>query len=322
MKKYVLCLVALLAALFCSTSLYAKSSKNKARTAKNAKELYMNLLVKQLDAQISPEGLLTVKYSNGSTLYYTILDNFGNVALTWDHSDGKTSYNQGVSAYKGAIEIPSFITIESKGDQEEDIVMSFNVCEIAENAFNGCSELTSVSIPYSVRNIRQNAFSDCDKLESINVNDNNNIYMSQDGILFSKSQNILILYPAQKQNTAYTVPEATTIICPNAFQNNSALHSIVITDNVTAISDYSFQNCSNLESISLGKSLRIIGKGAFRGCNSISEIRSANIFAPHNCPIVFERSIKATCKVVVPTGQTSNYKRRLEWLEFQNYVEE
>lgn len=317
MRKINLFIALVLAICFCSES-YAK----RVRTAKNETDVYLNIVVKQQNASIDKNGLITVSYNNGSTLYYTILDNFGNVSLTWDRSNNRQTYNDGVSAYKGDIEIPSFITIESKGEKEDDIVMTFNVCEIAEDAFNGCSEVTSVSIPYSIRNIRQNAFKACSSIQSFSVNENNNVYMSQDGILFSKSQNILINYPTQKQDSEYTVPENTTIICPEAFQGNKHLTKVTIGDNVTAISDFAFQNCANLEYLHLGNSVRIIGKGAFRGCPSLNQIHSTNVIPPHNCPIVFDSRIKPLCNVVVPTGQIDNYKHRLEWIDFQNYTEE
>lgn len=317
MRKINLFFALILAVCVCSNS-YAK----RVRTTQNETDVYMNIVVKQLSASIDKNGLITASYNNGNTLYFTILDNFGNVALTWDRSNNRQSFDDGNSSYKGNIDIPAFITIESKGQKEDDIVMTFNVCEIAENAFNGCSELTSVTIPYSVRNIRQNAFKGCYNIQNFSVNENNGVYMSQDGILFSKSQNILIYYPTQKQDSEYTIPEQTTIICPESFQSNKYLLSVTVGNNVTAISDFAFRNCSNLEKISLGNSVRIIGKFAFSGCPSLKEIRSTNIFPPHNCPIVFDREIKSTCNVIVPTGQTANYKSRLEWGDFQNFTEE
>ena len=125
MKKY---LFVVLVSTICMVG--CRSSKEASKT--NQKEVWQTLLVKQLDAKVEDQ-IVTVKYNNGTTLCYKILDNFGNVTLTWDRTNGRKNYDDGASSYKGDISIPSFITT---GENDE---FTFRVVEIDQNAFYGCT---------------------------------------------------------------------------------------------------------------------------------------------------------------------------------------
>lgn len=74
------------------------------------------------------------------------------------------SKNAGVTAkadkYSGSITIPSTIVYNDE---------TYNVSYIGENAFHGCSDLTSVTIPNSVESIEWNAFQACIGLTSITI---------------------------------------------------------------------------------------------------------------------------------------------------------
>ncbi len=291
-----------------------KTSNNAREIGKGSQDVWQTMLVKQLDCQIE-DNLITVKYNNGTTLCYSILDNFGHVALTWDHNSQK-SYDDGLSGYKGNIDIPSFVT---SGERDEFL---FQVVQINENAFYGCKEVTSVHLPYSVGIIRDGAFKGCTGLKEITVDENNMAYESIKGVLFSKDHRMLVKYPASKVAEEYELPQDAMVICTEAFADAEGLTKVVIGNGVTAISDFAFKGCSNLEELRLGTSVRIIGVDAFKKCPKISFIYSPNRFPPHNSPTVFENSIKENCKVTVPRGQKMNYQRMLEWNEFKNIQEE
>ncbi len=84
---------------------------------------------------------------------------------------------------------------------------------IISRAFNGCSGLTSITIPESVTSIESSAFSGCSSLTSI------------------------------------TIPNSVTSIGSSAFEDCSGLTSITIPDSVTSIGGEAFYNCSSLTSI-------------------------------------------------------------------------
>ena len=86
------------------------------------------------------------------------------------------------------------------------------VTTIGDDAFEGCTNLSSIEIPDSVISIGNSAFSECEKLSAINVSSGNNNYASIDGVLFNKDKTELIQYPAGNFETAYTIPDSVTEI--------------------------------------------------------------------------------------------------------------
>lgn len=307
MKKLIFVAVLLVSLVGC------KTSKSAQEIGRGSQDVWQTMLVEQLDCQIE-DNLITVKYNNGTTLCYSILDNFGHIGLTWDHN-GRTSFDEGTSGYKGAIDIPSFVT---SGEHNEFL---FQVVQICENAFYGCDKVTSINIPYSIGVIRSNAFAGCKALKEITVEDNNQAYADFAGVLYSKDLRMLVQYPIAKTDTQYELKQETNVVCTSAFEGCTSLNKVIIANTVTAISDNAFSGCSNLEELRLGSSVRIIGAGAFKGCNKLAFIYSPSFFAPH-IPSVFEDSIKETCKVTVPRGQKRNYQRQPEWNSFKNIQEE
>ena len=289
-----------------------RSTKETSKT--NQKEVWQTLLVKQLDAKVDDQ-IITVKYNNGTTLCYKILDNFGNVALTWDRTNGRTKFDEGASAYKGDISVPSFITT---GENDE---FTFRVMEIDQNAFYGCTEVTSVDLPYSILRIQNDAFKGCSGIKKFTVNQNNQSYKDVDGVLFSKDSKMLVKYPAKKENTDYIISEEVSVICTEAFMDNEFLKKITIGNFVTAISDNSFKNCTSLEEVELGGNTRILGVDAFKNCPKLALVNAHGMWPPHCSPTVFDDEIKQTAKLYVPRGQVMNYKRRLEWRDFRNVQE-
>ena len=301
-------IVAMVSALLvgCKTSKTVENGKGE-----NA--FWQTMLLQQTESNIE-WGIITAKYENGTTLYFRITDNFGNVALTWDRS--LKNYNEGESSYTGNFEIPSFVF---SGENRE---FMFRVTEVDENAFYNCTGITSMTVPFSVMRIGNNAFRGCSSLQKFSVNEYNTNYKDVDGVLFSKDGKMLIQYPAKKKQTEYMISEDVVAISPSAFRDCSNLEIVSIGDGVAVISDYAFRNCQNLKEVILGKSLRITGKEAFFECPKISVIHSRNTFPPHNSPVVYDKATKENCKLYVPQSRLEEYKRHLEWNEFKNIAGE
>lgn len=132
------------------------------------------------------------------------------------------------------------------------------VISLADYAFENCYTISEVSVPASVEDIGCGAFFNC-YLENINVDARNACYSSKNGVLFDKTESVLILYPANNDRTNYSVPETVKTIDESAFHNNITLKSIVIPDSVTTLADEAFLYCDSLEYIHIPSSVTEIG---------------------------------------------------------------
>ena len=97
---------------------------------------------------------------------------------------------------------------------------------IAENAFYGNTKINTIQIPSTVTSIGERAFGGCTSLVYISVNSQNNSFTDIDGILYSKSGDTLIHYPAKKGNEALTISKSVKKICDMAFYSCDSLRKI------------------------------------------------------------------------------------------------
>ncbi len=114
-------------------------------------------------------------------------------------------------------------------------------------AFCNCTGITAVDIPAKVSKIYTDTFKGCSRLATINVATSNTVYRSDQGVLYSKN-NELVFYPEGKTSTEYTVLSGTTIIGNEALDNNPYLETLVIPDSVTVIRS-KFHDCVDLKDI-------------------------------------------------------------------------
>ena len=146
-----------------------------------------------------------------------------------------------------------------------DLPFGNSVVTIGERAFSE-SDLYKITIPASVSNIGEMAFGECEYLASIDVDENNQNYSSEDGVLFNKDKTELVQYPMGIETKSYDIPESVTSIGAYAFYGCQSLLSITIPESVTSIGEYAFNGCSNLFSITIPDSVTNLGKEVFAGC--------------------------------------------------------
>ena len=143
------------------------------------------------------------------------------------------------------------------------VILPDGLTSIGDNAFSGCSSLSSITIPNSVTSIGDYAFIHCSSLTSVTLG---NSVTSIGKEAFKDCSGL----------TSITIPNSVTSIGENAFYYCSSLTSVTLGNSITTIEYGTFSKCSSLTSVTLGNSVTSIGKEAFRDCSSLTSITIPN----------------------------------------------
>ena len=187
---------------------------------------------------------------------------------------------------------------------------------IGDEVFRFCFSLPSITIPSSVTTIGKAAFADCDSLTYIDVESENKNYISENGVLFSKSKQTLVCYPGGKTAKDYVIPNSVTNIKESAFWYGISLFSITIPNSVTTIGEAAFGACINLPSITLPKSVTKIDDYAFSHCKSLTLMTNLNPVPVAISYKVFYGTNQSACTLKVPTSAVSAYQSADIWRDF------
>ena len=225
----------------------------------------------------------------------------------------------------GNINIPSTVNIEGSdykvtsiawyafgGDEITSVTLPNTLVNIGGEAFVGCENLTSISIPSSVTTIGSNAFSgtgissliipksvtsiddniasSCPNLTSIVVESGNKVYDSRNNcnaIILSDNSQLI-----QGCNST-VIPSDISYIGSAAFYECTGLTYVDLShvlwidrwafdgcenlcdislDNASSIDDKAFHNCKSLTSVYISAKLTTIGEGVFAGCSGLTSI--------------------------------------------------
>lgn len=115
-------------------------------------------------------------------------------------------------------------------------------------AFYSCDSLESINIPANVSEIDYYVFEACRKLKEITVDEDNQYFSSENGVLFDKNKTKLIAYPAGKEDSTYIIPDGVTFIEEYAF-SRSRLNSLVIPKSVETIGIESVYESESLTAV-------------------------------------------------------------------------
>jgi hypothetical protein len=141
----------------------------------------------------------------------------------------------------------------------ESIIIKSGMTSIGNDAFRGCTALTSVTISGTVKSIGSYAFRDCAALTSVKI---------PDGTEFIGD------YAFGGCTALGSVEISGTVehIGEDAFWGCSKLTSVNIPDSVTFLGNWAFQACTALTSVTIPSKVESIGTGVFTHCHALTTI--------------------------------------------------
>ena len=229
--------------------------------------------------------------------------------------------------------------VQYLGNQTEveipNTIEDLPVSHISIDCFKNCTSIKRITIPKNLTGtFNGELFADTLNLEHIDVNSENDVYTSVDGILFNKELTTLLKYPANKQpqQESYTIDSTITKIGEYCFYGCYPIKNITIPASVTEIGAYAFSvcgitqinipegvtkiknntfdRCGDLETVNLPSGLTDIGEDAFYFCikletvNLPSDLRQIGREAFSNC--------QSLTNIAIPDSVRSIEKRAFE----------
>ena len=188
--------------------------------------------------------VIEVVNGDGVTIYYN---------YTNDGKDLEVTYSDN-NKYHDSVVIPSEVTYMSS---------TFKVTRIGVYAFQGCTSLTSVTIPNSVTSIGSYAFSGCTSLNTVTIP---NSVTSIGSYAFKGCTSL---------NTV-TIPNRVTSIGSSTFSGCTGLNTVTIPNSVTSIGSSAFYGCTGLNTVTIPNSVTSIGSSAFAECSGLTSVTLGN----------------------------------------------
>ena len=202
---------------------------------------------------------------------------------------------------EGTTEIAKFaFSVEDETDMLAEVVIPYSVHMIGEYAFKGRKKLSRINIPEGVKEIKDGTFADCGALTHLyipasvtkiavkafhsslvflaaayvpnfEVDADNAVYKSINGVLYSKDMTHLIRVPYGFSDIEFRVPGSVEVIEPFAFEHNFSIKKVFLPPSVSYISSSAFANSVALESINL-ENVKTICPSAFSECKCLRSV--------------------------------------------------
>lgn len=170
-------------------------------------------------------------------------------------------------------------------DKAGAYIMPDTVTEIADYAFEGCTELTSVDISSNVTSIAYGAFANCTSLKSVNLPEG--LETIEASAFDYCSLNTLEL-PSTLHTigaNAFTCNQLTELVIPDnvmelgkgAFRWNEHLTTVVVGSGISVIPASAFEWCDYLTKVTLKNAAVQIGASAFYECSLLKDMNFENV---------------------------------------------
>lgn len=147
---------------------------------------------------------------------------------------------------------------------------------IGNYAFQNCIALEAFTLSDSVTELSMNVFDGCRNLQGVYVDEGNEYFADDDGVLYDADKTIILFYSLGRDGNV-VLPETIETIGAGVFANNMKITEIVIPASVKEIQEDAFNMCLYLTDIVFETSEDAqanlsIGDRAFAYCAAVSEL--------------------------------------------------
>ena len=147
------------------------------------------------------------------------------------------------------------------------------VQRIKNGAFDGCTDITEITLSKSLSFIENGAFSGIAALEKIECPAENASFSSEGGILYNKNKTAVVACPTGYKGE-FNIPAGTEKIGDYAFKNCVEISGVYIPITVMSVGKYAFYGADGISMIVLPPQVKTVGEFAFDKCSNI------RVFAP------------------------------------------
>lgn len=156
---------------------------------------------------------------------------------------------------------------------------------VGQYAFKNCKSLEEIELPETLEFIEGGVFEGCEKLEKIQIPDEvlyvgGHAFAGTPWLKAQQKENPLVIVntvviDGAECKGAVEIPDGIERISASAFENNTAITKVTISNSVVDIGDFTFRNCTSLTDITLPTdfSFTTIDEESFAGCTALKEIK-------------------------------------------------